>query len=273
MKLGIIIIASVFTLALSSCSFFYNPPLQPQSSAVAQASPIAGQSANPSSFKEFKDLFFADQSLEELVGKDKVDKPAQDGDPWRLYALALANSRQGKVEEAKRNLRQVLALPQPETRWRLWAWKALRELGEKLPANIANEVHGVVFELHNEAGVGTIAAYSDGRARWLGSLGKIIVWEAPGTDSEVDKLIRDFLKSAEPLVKGTPIVEKHKSIEPPLNYVRVSILTYGGIHIAEAHGPEIDEQPFMSTVLIASVQLLDALGKKSDEENRKSNPR
>jgi len=104
--------------------------------------------------------------------------------------------REGKPQEAKADLRQLLN--SPETRVRLWAWRALRDLGDKPDPNAADKVQGVVCELSNEAGVGTIAAYEDGRARWLGGQGGATIWEAPGSDPEIDKAVRDLLQAAAP---------------------------------------------------------------------------
>ncbi|HEX8161066.1 MAG TPA: hypothetical protein VF538_04300 [Pyrinomonadaceae bacterium] len=268
-----LLIASVGSLlAFSVWHFFFKTNLSAQPSGGVQAKPTPGPVASPTPSGDFKVLFFADQSLEEITKDVKTTNPAPANDPWSLFASALAKSREGKVEEAKQDLKRVLAIPDGESRVRLWAWKALRELGERPRANISDAVHGVVCELHNEAGVGTIAAYSDGRARWLGGQGKVTVWEVPGSDAEISALIRDLLKSAEPLVKTAPVSDRHKTPEPELNYFRVSILTYGGIHIVEEFGPEIGESHRVAPVFIASVKLLDALLKRSDDAERKITP-
>jgi hypothetical protein len=268
MKTRVLIISVGCLLAFLAWHLFFNTNVSVQSSVGAQAKPTPRPAASPAAFEDIRLLFFADQSLEEITRKVETTSPAPAEDPWSLFASALAKSRSGKVEEAKKDLKRVLSIPEGESRIRLWAWKALCELGERPPANVANEVHGVVCELHNEAGVGTIAAYSDGRARWLGGQGKVTVWEPSGSDAEISALIRNLLKSAEPLVKAAPVSDRHKSPEPPLNYFRVSLLTYGGLHIVEVFGPEIDQWHPVAPVLIASVSLLDALSKRSDDAGR-----
>lgn len=260
MKTWLPITSICFLLSLLAWHPFYKTNLNAQSSVKAKPKPTAPPAASPTG--DFKALFFADQSLEEITQKGPMANGGPADNPWSLFASALGASRKGKQEEARKDLKRVLAGPEVETRIRLWAWKALRELGERPPANIADEVQGVVCELHNEAGVGTIAAYSDGRARWLGGQGKITVWEAPDSDAEIAGLIKDFLRSAEPLVKTATVLDRHKSSAPELNYFRVSILTYGGIHIVEVFGPDIDRQHAVAPVLIGSVNLLDALSKK-----------
>jgi hypothetical protein len=253
-----------FLLAFLVWHPFFKTNLSAHSPVTAQAKSTQSPAPHPTALADLKVLFFADQSLEELTQKVDTTGAASAHEPWSLFASALAESRKGKIEEARKDLKRVLAIPEGESRIRLWAWKALRELGERPPVSIADEVQGIVCELHNEAGVGTIAAYSDGRARWLGGQGKVTVWEAPGSDAEISALIKNLLESAKPLVKTTLASDKHHSSEPKLNYFRVSILTYGGIHVVEVFGPEINEKHAIAPVLIASVNLLAALSKRSD---------
>lgn len=267
MKTRVLLTLVGFLLAFLAWHLFIKTNPSAQSPVGAQAKPTPRPAASPTTFGDFKVLFFADQSLEEITRNVETTSPAPADDPWSLFASALAEARKGKVEEAKKDLERVLIIPDGESRIRLWAWKALRELGERPPANVTDKVHGIVCELHNEAGVGTIAAYSDGRARWLGGQGKVTVWEAPGSDAEISTLIRNLLKAAAPLVKTTSASDRHKSSEPKLNYFRVSILTYGGIHIVDVSGQEIDEKHPVAPVFMASVNLLDALLKRSDVAN------
>lgn len=225
----------------------------------------AGSTASPSASGDFKALFFADQSLQQVSEMAKPTGPAGPNDPWPLFAAALAASRQGNVDQAKNDLKKILDIPDGESRVQLWAWRALRDLGEKPPAEIADQIQGVVCELHNEAGVGTIAAYVDGRARWHGGPDKMTVWDAAGTDAAIDRQIYDLLKAAEPLVNGAPLSNDHKTPEPAAEHFRVSILTFGGIRTIEVYGPEIVEDHPVAPVLLNSVKLLDALGKKGEK--------
>jgi hypothetical protein len=85
---------------------------------------------------------------------------------------------------------------------------------------------------------------------------------------ELDNRIREFLKSAEPLIRTAPATEKHKTPEPKLDHFRVSILTYGGIHTVEVFGPEIHEGHRMAPTLLASLKLLNTLQLKADEAEK-----
>ena len=256
MSKACVLIASAFLLAFGACKSNSNAP-----SSAGTAAPIA----SPETIDQFKDLLFADQSLEEITKSVDTSSSASASPPWSLFASALAASRQGKPEDAKTKLKQVLAMPGGESRVQLWAWKALRELREEPARDIADKVQGVVCELHNQAGVGTMAAYADGRARWIGGEGNVIGWEAAGNDAEINGLIGELLRSSEPLVRTAGLYDKHKTPEPQLDYFRVSILTFGGIRVVEVFGPEIDEGHPVAPVLTTSAKLVDALVKKSEK--------
>jgi hypothetical protein len=274
MKIGTLIAAGVILVAFLAWRKSSTPVFQLQSSAIAQTRMTASPIANPTPPGDLKVWLFADKPLEEIGRRRDVSSRAEADDPWHLFALALSASQQSNVAEAKKNLRQVVALPGVETRISLLAWNVLRELGEKPDVSIANELQGVVLELHNEAGVGTVAAYVDGRARCLGGQGKVIIWEAPDSDAEISMLIKRFLRSAQPLVMRAPSLDRHDPSEPKLNHVRASLLTYGGIHIVEVFGPEIiDEKHFMAPTLMASGELLHALAQKTDGGGKKLDPR
>lgn len=286
MKVLILIAAALLTVL--ALFLFFKPARQTGASLQPQPTPTPDDSA--AVYAEIKTLLFADESLEEVLkniesNKEVLKHPppfsnqslkevlkhiekhplaSAASDPVSLWASSLAASRKGQLEEAKKYLKQVLAT-ETESRVRLLTWKALRALGERPSPKVAAEVQGVICELHNEAGVGTMAAYADGRARWIGGQGAMTVWEAPATDAELSAVIREFLKSAEPLIQMTPATDMHKTPEPEMEHFRVTILTYGGIHTVEVFGPEIVEGHRMAPALITSLKLLNTLQKKADE--------
>ena len=221
---------------------------------------------------DLKNLLYADQSLEELLDISEPPQSPPANDPYVLFASSVKASSNNKADEARDHLKQVLALPNPETRIQLWAWKALRKLGEQPPPDVADKVQGVVCELHNEAGVGTLAAYTDGRARWFGGQGNVILYELPGGDAEISSLISKILKNAEPLAKAAPLSDKHQTSDPEMEHFRVSILTYKGLHIVDVYGPSIDESQPIADVLDATGKLVDALARKSRETEKKQKP-
>jgi len=228
----------------------------------------------PEAMADLKDLLFADQSVEELLSMVQSTQTPGPNDPLYLFASSLTAARANKTDEARNQLQQALALPGAESRMQLWAWNGLRMLGEQPPPEVADKVQGVVCELHNEAGVGTLAAYTDGRAQWIGGQGALIVWDVPGSDAEISAHITRLLKAAEPLVKSAPLSDTHRIPEPEMENFRVSILTYSGIRTVEVYGPSMEESQPIAAVLDASVSLLNALIRKGETESKqKPSPR
>ena len=296
MKVLILIAAAGLVLTLLAWFLFFKPG--PQTGASRQPQPTPTPDADATFYAKMRELLFADMSLEEFLkeiesNKDVLKHPppfanqslketlkqfenyppkSAASDPFSLWASSLAASQKGQLEEAKKYLKQVLAT-ETESRVRLLTWKALRALGERPSPKVAAEVQGVICELHNEAGVGTIAAYADGRARWIGGQGAMTVWESPGANAELSAVIREFLKSAEPLIQMTPATDKHKTAEPEMDHFRVSILTYGGIHTVEMFGPEITEGHRMAPVLITGMKLLNTLQQNQMKPRKPRNRR
>ncbi|HET9209086.1 MAG TPA: hypothetical protein VFR03_01745 [Thermoanaerobaculia bacterium] len=236
----------------------------------AEAQPMARPQerggTGPAGFEGLRELFFADAPLEQSAGLAGQGKQPADGAFGRL-ASAQAHVRQGQAEEARKDLKPLL--DNPETRIRLLAWRALRDLGERPDPQSADTVRGVVCELSNQAGLGTLAVYEDGRARWLGGQGALTIWEAPGSNPEIAKGIQDLLQAAAPLVKSAPASPQHQSSGLERDHFRVTVLTYGGAHIAEAYGPAMDQAHLLTPSLRASTSVLAVL-QKMNAKNAKN---
>lgn len=221
---------------------------------------LSKEPASPEAIAELRRLLFADRPPDVVVRELEAKGSDASVEPWRSFARAAEETKRGRPAEAKKALRGVLSMPDVETRILLLAWKGLRELGERPPPGVAAEVRGVVCELHNEAGVGTLAAYADGSVRWFGGQGKASFWEAPGADAEMDASIRELLESAAPLVKRVPAAEQRRPDELKFEHYRVSVLTFGGIHVVDIYGPEVDNPGhFLTRTFAASIRLLDVL--------------
>lgn len=161
------------------------------------------------------------------VLEGKLDR----SNPWELFALASALRAQGKDDEARRTLLSVLQIPEIESRVKLWACHALRELGESPPPHVSDLVMGIVFEVPLEMGVDILAAYQDGSARYVNQGGSIIVWDAP-RDDRFAKIIRSIMSMAQEAVHQVPLQDRHLRPVQQGN-VRFNLLTPGGIHLIE----------------------------------------
>ena len=127
-----------------------------------------GSEADP-----IRQLLFASQSLREQVSHMRPD--GRSG-PGQSIADAQRLVEEGKTTEAVARLRSVLDSPTLETRIQLWAWAALRELGERPEGKFAFEVLGAVLEMPSGGAYDTLAGYVDGSARYLNFSGRAIFW-------------------------------------------------------------------------------------------------
>ena len=192
------------------------PPLKATHVAVPTAT------ATPD-FDEYKELLFADQTLEEFVTVNNLSN--------NRFAEAYQYLKAGKTSDTKRCLKEILSNPEAEVREKLLAWRALRALGERPPANVANQVQGVVMEVPIDNSIDTLAAYSDGRARYVNGNGRgVILWDSTD-ESSVTTLAKKLIKAAEPLVDKAPVYNQH--LPAKNSVIRLSILTYEGIRIRE----------------------------------------
>jgi len=246
-------------------------------------------STSPSSETAFKELLFADQSLEEILfSGDFEDDPeleqavknlkenkfakalqilesseAKSGiEPYRVLALALAHQNLDELEQAKQNLRQITDSPEAESRMKLLTCTALRTMGEQSEMQMADEVLGVVIEVPVSTGIDTLAAYQDGRARYINYSGGIIIWEM--TDGEISTLAKEVVNNAQELATEFPVVESREATKE--GYYRFSLLTCGGIRSSELAPESVEENnSTLSTVFSKATQLLVALVEQASD--------
>lgn len=211
--------------------------------------------------EDYKSLLYVDQTLEELAAIRNPDAPP-DG-----LGSAREHVRAGRPEEAKKALRKVLTDPDAEIRQKLIAWKALRDLGERPPPESRDEVRGVVLEVPVDGWTDTLAAYSDGRARYVNGMRGAIIWEV--TDHwRIGPLVANLLRAAGPLAKKSRAVERH--LPPAAGVFRATALTFGGLRVAEAGSLAAAERdPAMKAVSDAGAQLFFALLEEDQKRPQK----
>lgn len=183
------------------------------------------------------------------------------GEPWvrfRTAADALARGDRARAEQA---LAAVLAMPGLEARHYLEAWTALRGLGI-MPAAEAKHVYGVVLDVPANRGRDTLAAYEDGSARYLNYSGRAVVWDAPGTDAEIDARVGALLAAGGALVTR---IGAWPGARPPLRpgQARISLLTPSGLHFGEGALAALSGDPLAAPVFGAGAALMQALTQRA----------
>ena len=154
--------------------------------------------------------------------------------PFHTFVEAVELADSGKKEEAKARLRNVLSLPNLETRVTLRVWSALRELGEDPDAKSATEVRGAVVEVPMRGAYDTLAAYQDGSARYLNFSGAGIFWDA--RDGAITTLCRRFIASS--VSVGTQ-VKPRTGVLLPKQGAQLTLLTRSGLYAVPTIPPSV----------------------------------
>ncbi len=181
-----------------------------------------------------KATLFTDQKLQELVNLPQPPPGTPQADNWDLLLRASEDVQAGKKDEAKQELKTLLAHTNLETRVQLWAWAALRGLGERPDPSIADKIRGVVIEIPSGANVDTLAVYADNSIRFIANgTENVQVLEKPSKPAT--DAIKKLLTVADSLLASAPLTTNR----PPLliKEKRLTLLTFGGNHSISEAGP------------------------------------
>lgn len=165
-------------------------------------------------------MLFASQTLQEQLAQMH---PSGEAGSLQDIADAAMAAKSGKREEAVAKLKHALEAPDNETRVVLWAWAGLRELGVQPDRRLGGEVLGAVIEMPMNGGYDTLAAYTDGSARYLNYSGKAIFWDR--SDERIKALCQALIDSTIP---ASGKAQPRKSTALPKSGAQVTMLTRSG---------------------------------------------
>jgi tetratricopeptide (TPR) repeat protein len=214
------------------------------------------------SLEPVRQLFFADQPLEQHVGTrpematiDPASPVEAESDWSRLFMLALARQRQGDEDGARQALFRVANMANVETRVQLWAWKGLQDLGVQPDPASAREVLGVVIEIAMEQGLDTLAVFADGSARFINQAGNAMIWDAHTQQS--DAIVRQILAIAQPLAEGLPLRRRDPGGLPSNLEMSHHFPTRSGTTIGSKVYGEEPSPPALGRLLVAGSEMVD----------------
>lgn len=160
----------------------------------------------------------------------------------------------GDIPSAATTQKELLAeTTSPETRARLAAWTALRQLGVQPEAEEAWGVRGVAVE----TGDGMVAVYEDGRLRWLDAEGTPGALESQSR--EMARLAESMMVAAETAMKSTRPMPHADASPLGKERVRLTVMTYAGYYVIDVHRPALTEEHPAAAPLAASTDLLHLL--------------
>jgi len=201
-----------------------------------------------------RDVLFGDEPLEKVA---TYAKGSNDALPWSHFAAAQQILQQGDKSRAADELRKALEIKGLESRVYLQAWHCLRTLGNFPPADIATQIKGVVVEAAFDQGLDLVAAYSDHSARYFNFSGAGVVWDI--SDPEIDKIIDGLLAAGQGIISQIGLWDKPRPPAPPKGFVRINLLTYGGLYFGQGDFEVMAKDQLGSPALNGAFALMQAL--------------
>ena len=157
-------------------------------------------------------------------------------EPWASLVVAVA--RQSSGQSPKVQLRTVAEDATLDSRPRLWAWTALRKLGEKPGPIHASEVLGCIAEVPVDGDLDVLACYADGSTRLLGQGGQCLATESSnGPSPEVEAVLAE----AAALLPVAPAPRDPADPGPDPNGVRLWALSARGLHRVDAPWADVEQ--------------------------------
>jgi hypothetical protein len=138
-----------------------------------------------------------------------------------------------------------------EGRVRTMAFSRLRELGYNVPPK---KLFGVILEVPQEQGLDVLAAFSEGGVRYINYSGAMAIFE--GSGNPVEKLAKELIASAQPLVNQIGPWEKKRLPPPGAGKVRVTMLVSDGLYFGEGPFEALGRDPLAGPVLDKATRLL-----------------
>ncbi|HTD22135.1 MAG TPA: hypothetical protein VK738_05755 [Terriglobales bacterium] len=151
-------------------------------------------------------------------------------------------------------LRAIAEDESQESRLRMRAYNRLREKKELVPAK---KLLGVIIEVGLENGLDVLAAFPDGRARYINYSEKMSIFEA--SPPEVQTKIRKLLDASQPVVERIGPWEKARLAPPPMGTIRMTFLVSDGFYFGQGPLNVMQRDAMAGPVITAGVELLQAV--------------
>lgn len=200
---------------------------------------------------------YKEEALNQLYNLLFCDKPelfqsqgeTPDAYPWN----AIFADRPAKGE-----LEQLMRDASVETRLRILAANRLREAGAQVSEKT---LLGVVIEVGLEGGLDVLAAYEDGRARYINQSGKMIIWDAKDQTSE--QLKDQLFQAGRSVVALIGPHDGQRFPFPQTGTVRLSFLVSDGLYFGQSTIDHFFRDQMAGPVLHAGTQLMQYLIQKA----------
>lgn len=151
-------------------------------------------------------------------------------------------------------LERIAGNKEEESRVRVLAYNRLRAGGRAVPPK---QLLGVIVEVPLQQGLDTLAAYTDGRVRYLNQSDKVAIFE--GGPPEVETLAKELVAVSQDLVNTIGPWEDARLPPPRHGNVRITFLVSDGLYFGEGPLQALQGDAMGGPVLAKATQLLQAV--------------
>lgn len=149
-------------------------------------------------------------------------------------------------------VRALAADAAQDSRVRALAYAWLRQRQAQVPRS---ELLGVVVEVALPGGLDALAAYRDGRVRYLNHTGRAVLIDA--RTPLIDPLVDALLAASGHAVPHAPLWQRAPGVGPGPGQVRIVMLTSGGLHRIEGPFDRLQRDAQAGPALLAASHLLE----------------
>ena len=209
--------------------------------AATAATPI-GAAEHPRPYQQqemnliYNLLFCDDLGLFRSKGPDPKDSP--------FRVLLDPNPDRQEVEKIAKN-------PHVESRGRLLAFNWLRQQNFQVPSK---KLLGVIVEVPQKGGLDVLAAYEDGRIRYIHQTGKLAVIEE--TPHEISSKVKELLSASQVAVNRMGSSEKPRRSPPTAGKIRLTFLASDGLYFVEGPFARMQQDPVTRPIAQKASELL-----------------
>jgi len=198
-----------------------------------------------------RDTLFGDAPLASWTD---VSPHASALEPWSSFLRARQYLEEDDVRHALKALREIVEMPDLESRHYLEAWQSLRDLGENPSAADAKNLLGVVVEVGMPDGGDLVAAYADHHARYYNYSGAAVIWDSP--DTSLDSYVDALLLAGRIVVQAIGPWEGSRPAAPKNGIARINLLTPSGLHFGEGPTDVLAKDKLGGPAINAALQLM-----------------
>ena len=208
-----------------------------------------GIKKKPAHIYSSTDMLFGNLPLSYLAAIDSKELP------WKLFKKVNEYLAKDDRQEAIRTLKEIIGMPDLESRQYLQAYYFLNELQGFIETEI--KILGVIVEISMPGGLDTLAVYADHSARYYNYTGKSVIWQ--GNDSSLDTLIDDIFIQGKYIVSQVGLWKTQRPDAPGRQMARLNFLTSHGLHFGEAGQRQMFRDPVAGKTMYAMLGVMQEL--------------